>query len=196
MEKPFSQACANNQQPIFEHLKILLRDSQSVLEMGSGTGQHAVYFAERLPQVIWHTSDLRQNHAGINAWLDDYQGTNLLRPIVFDVNHTWPELQVDTVFSANTLHIMSWASVQNFYRGLPSLLQKKAKVIIYGPFNYHGTYTSDSNARFDQWLKDADPLRGIRDFDAVNDLAEQAGLELLADYAMPANNRLLVWQRV
>ncbi len=195
IEKPFSQPCENNKAPIFEHLERLLADAKTVLEVGSGTGQHAVYFAERLAHLRWLTSDLPEHHAGMNLWLDDYTGNNIERPFAFNVDETWPEISVDAVFTANTLHIMGWSSVQNFFAGLPGILAPKAKLVVYGPFNYNGEFTSESNARFDLWLKDRNPVSGIRDFEAVNQLAEQAGLKLLEDNAMPANNRLLAWQK-
>ncbi|WP_317932116.1 DUF938 domain-containing protein [Halioxenophilus sp. WMMB6] len=193
-EKPFSQACENNQAPIFTHLARLFSDRQQVLEVGSGTGQHAVYFGERLPHLTWQTSDLPENHAGIKLWLDDYPGSNLRPPLAFNVNGQWPALTVDGLFTANTLHIMSWASVQQFFAGLPGLLAPGALLVVYGPFNYGGQFTSDSNARFEQWLKSTDPERGIRDFEAVCELATGVGLTLLEDNPMPANNRLLVWR--
>ena len=194
MEKPYSQACENNKQPIAAVLKSAFANASSVLEVGSGTGQHAVYFAEQMPQLTWHCSDLVENHAGIKAWLADYPGDNIQPPIAFDVNHTWPALTVDAVFTANTLHIISWQSVQQFFKGIAQVLNPGAVVAIYGPFNYQGKYTSHSNASFDQWLKDMDPARGIRDFEAITALANGAGLTLLADHTMPANNRLLLWQ--
>jgi len=195
-EKPFSQACENNQQPIFQVLQAVLASSRHVLELGSGTGQHAVYFAPRLSHLIWQTSDLAVNHSGINAWIDEYPAENLCRPVVLDVDRQpWPVTDADAVFTANTCHIMSWQSVINLFAGLETLLKPGAHVVIYGPFNYGGEFTSDSNARFDQMLKQNAPHRGIRDFEAVNRLASDAGLTLLDDHAMPANNRLLVWQR-
>lgn len=193
-EKPFSQACENNKGPIAEHLTRLFESAEQVLEVGSGTGQHAVHFAEQLPQVQWHTSDLAENHPGINAWLDDYPGDNLARPLALNVDSAWPALVVDGVFSANTLHIMAWQSVENFFAGLPRILKPGGLLVVYGPFNYNGQFTSESNARFQQWLVSVDPARGIRDFEAINSLAEGIGLRLLEDNAMPANNRLLVWQ--
>lgn len=195
-EKPFSQACENNRQPIFQVLHEVLASSRHVLELGSGTGQHAVYFAPRLSHLIWQTSDLAVNHGAINAWIDEHPAENLRRPVVLDVDRQpWPVTDVDAVFTANTCHIMSWQSVINLFAGLQALLQPGAHVVIYGPFNYGGEFTSDSNARFDQMLKQNAPHRGIRDFEAVNRLAGDAGLTLLDDHAMPANNRLLVWQR-
>jgi|TARA_R100000656_G_scaffold25525_7_gene22520 SAM-dependent methyltransferase len=196
MVKPFSQACENNRQPIFQVLQAVLASSRHVLELGSGTGQHAVYFAPQLPHLIWQTSDLAVNHEAINSWIDEHPAENLRRPLVLDVDQQpWPVTGADAVFTANTCHIMSWQSVISLFAGLEKLLQPGAHVVIYGPFNYGGEFTSDSNARFDQMLKQNAPYRGIRDFEAINGLADEAGLTLLDDHAMPANNRLLVWQR-
>ncbi len=194
MDKPFSQACENNKQPILELLKPAFATVESVLEVGTGTGQHAVYFADQMPHLTWHCSDLIENHPGIHAWLAEYAGANLRPPREFDVNQAWPALTVDAVYTANTLHIMSWQSVQSLFAGLPAVLNTGAWLAVYGPFNYDGKFTSDSNASFDQWLKEIDPERGIRDFEAIDALARAVGLTLLSDHAMPANNRLLMWQ--
>lgn len=195
MEKPFSQACENNKQPILNDLQRVFLSVGDVLEVGSGTGQHAVHFAKAMPHLQWYTSDLPENHGGIRAWLDDEPLDNLHPPQVFDVNANWPTIEVDAVYTANTLHIMSWQSVQAFFSGLPNITRRDALLVVYGPFNYRGQYTSDSNARFDEWLKNIDPQRGIRDFEAVDQLANQAGFQLDSDRVMPANNRLLVWRK-
>lgn len=193
--KPFSQACLNNREPILDVLRRVFANSRRVLEIGSGTGQHAVYFAEQLPHLHWQTSDLTENHAGINAWLDEFCGDNLSRPLELDVTSgIWPGEKVDAIFSANTAHIMSWEAVQQMFAGIPEVLDSGGVMALYGPFNYHGAYTSDSNQRFDVWLKAQEPHRGIRDFEQVDGLARQAGMQLMEDNAMPANNRLLVWR--
>jgi len=195
-EKPFSQACDNNQQAIFAILERVFAEAQQVLEIGSGTGQHASYFAPRLPQVIWQTSDQAEYHEGINAWLDDSSAENLRRPLVLNVDMPqWPIDKVDAVFTANTCHIMGWASVENMFRQLADVLTVGGTLAIYGPFNYDGQFTSPSNANFDQWLKQRGAQQGIRDFEAVNKLASEAGMNLLEDNTMPANNRLLVWRK-
>ncbi len=196
IQKPFSQACENNQKPILEVLLRVFVDRKQLLEIGSGTGQHAVYCAPRLPHLIWQTADLEANHPGINAWLDDCPAENLRRPIPLNANHpSWSVGNVDAVFTANTCHIMAWESVVNLFAGLDTILVPGAMVVIYGPFNYNGQFTSDSNAGFDLWLKQQVLHQGIRDFEAVNCLAEKIGLELVEDNPMPANNRLLVWKK-
>ena len=193
-EKPFSQACENNQQAIFAILERVFKQAQQVLEIGSGSGQHASYFAPRLAHVVWQTSDQTEYHAGINAWLDDSPATNLRRPLRLNVDMPrWPIDTVDAVFSANTCHIMAWPSVVNMFNHLATVLTTGGTLAIYGPFNYKGEFTSPSNANFDQWLKQRGAHQGIRDFEAVNQLASEAGMRLLEDNAMPANNRLLVW---
>ena len=196
LKKPFSQACENNQQAIFAILERVFVDANSVLEIGSGTGQHASYFAPRFPHLIWQTSDQAEYHPGINAWLDAASAENLRRPLLLNVDMPqWPIATVDAVFSANTCHIMGWASVVNMFKQLVGVLSAGGTLAIYGPFNYDGQFTSPSNANFDQWLKQRGPQQGIRDFEAVNKLASEAGLTLLEDNDMPANNRLLVWRK-
>lgn len=193
---PFSQACENNREPIFERLQPLLATCTKLLEIGSGTGQHGAYFAPFLPQLQWQYSDLEENHPSIEAWRQAAGCDNLLAPIVLDAAKPWPlEQAVDVIYSANTLHIMSWAHVQALFAQMPQNLSADGMCCIYGPFNYQGRYISDSNANFDQWLKQRDPVSGIRDFEAVCTLAEQAGLALQDDHAMPANNRLLIFRR-
>lgn len=194
--KPYAASCDENREPILAVIKPLLSKSQAVLEIGSGTGQHAVYFAEQLPHLIWQTSDQLEYHAGIKAWLQDAKLPNVYPPLLLDVRQAdWPDLKIDAVFTANTLHIMSWAAVQACFAGVGKLLPSAGLFIAYGPFNYGGQFTSPSNARFDQWLKQRDPDSGVRNFEDLNLLAIQAGLELETDYAMPVNNRILVWRK-
>lgn len=195
-EKPFSQACENNKQPILDILLRVFSDRKQVLEIGSGTGQHAVHFAPQLPQLIWQTADLEHNHEGINAWIDDNPAENLRSPLPLDADHLpWLFDPVDAAFTANTCHIMAWSSVVSMFAGLDSAMEPNATLAIYGPFNYNGKFTSESNAGFDQWLKQKAHHQGIRDFEAINKLAGKIGLSLIEDNEMPANNRLLVWQR-
>lgn len=194
--KPFSQACENNKQPILDVLARVFADREQVLEVGSGTGQHAVCFAANLPHLHWQTGDLPAHHSGIKQWIDEAQLSNLAEPINTDVDQqAWSMEPVDAVFSANTLHIMSWAQVQKFFQALSAVTVPGAIVAVYGPFNYAGKFTSESNRSFDAWLKQRGADQGIRDFEAVNGLAEAIGLALLEDNAMPANNRLLVWEK-
>lgn len=201
MNKPFSQACENNKNAILSILKKELSHAKHTLEIGSGSGQHAVYFAKNLPQLQWQTSDLAINHQGINTWIDEAINnesvTNIRRPIALDLNADWPvkPQSIDSIFTANTLHIISWPLVKAFFDGITTYLQDKGTLCIYGPFNYNGQFTSDSNASFDIWLKDRSIDSGIRNFEDIVELAQSAKLTLLQDYEMPANNRLLIFKK-
>ena len=195
MEKPCAPACERNCEPILDVLRDHFGDRRAVLEIGSGTGQHAIFFAARLPHLLWQTSDRAENLPGIQAWLDEAGLPNTPPPLDLDVMRAWPARRYDAVFSANTLHILPWAAVERLFAGLPDVLASDARVAIYGPFNYGGRFTSASNAAFDLRLKEDAPHRGIRDFEEVNRLAGLAGLELVEDRAMPSNNRCLVWRR-
>lgn len=197
MNKPYAESCEQNQAPILAVLREIFADRRRVLEIASGTGQHAVHFGRALPHLTWQTSELPQNHAGIRAWLDEAGLANVLPPLVLDVTREdWPMHGVDAVFNANTVHIVSWPAVERMFAGIGKVLETDGVLALYGPFNYGGQFTSDSNARFDTWLKSRDPLSGVRDFEALNALAEAQGLALEQDVAMPANNRTLVWRRV
>lgn len=195
MERPFSQACENNQSPILSVISRHFVEVDFVLEIGSGTGQHAVYFAKHLPQLLWQPSDRQPYLEGINQWLSWAALDNINSPLELDVNKTWPIESTPAIFSANTLHIMSWQEVEGFFSAIKTVLCCPGIVCFYGPFNKNGQYTSDSNAQFDQWLKARNPLSGIRDFEAIDRLAKGAGLRLLEDCALPANNRCLVYQQ-
>ncbi len=193
--KPYAESCDQNKAPILEVLLRLFADVHTVLEIGSGTGQHAVHFAATMPHLIWQTSDVEPNHAGIRAWLDEAALPNLRAPLALDVKGEWPGEIYDAIFSANSVHIMSWPEVEHLFDGIGRVLAPSGLFALYGPFNYKGCYTSDSNRRFDAWLKARDPLSGIRGYENLNRLAEAQGLSLKEDIEMPANNRILVWQQ-
>ncbi len=196
-DKPFAESCAQNREPIIAVLREVFADRRRVLEIGSGTGQHAVYFAPDLPHVVWQTADVTPHHAGIRQWLEEAALPNVLPPLALDVNDaSWHGDRYDAVFSANTLHIMSWPEVEKFFVGVGAVLEAGGVLAVYGPFNYDGAFTSESNARFDAWLKARDPASGVRDYEAVDALARAQGLTLQRDIAMPANNRTLVWRRM
>jgi len=196
MTKPFSQACENNKQPILNILTRAFAKQRYVLEIGSGTGQHAVYFAKNLPFLIWQTSDLSINHPGINQWITDFPTPNIRQPLTIDLTDVHPLVQkVDGIFTANTLHIISWPLVLIFFDTVEKYLNTNGILCIYGPFNYQGKYTSESNANFDLWLKERDIHSGIRNFEAVCQLAKDAGLSLEEDVEMPANNRFLIFKK-
>jgi cyclopropane fatty-acyl-phospholipid synthase-like methyltransferase len=191
--KPFSQACENNKKAILNHLKPALQECHDVLEIGSGTGQHGVYFGANMPQLIWQCSDRGDHIVGICSWISN---TALPAPLTLDVHDAkWAIPQYDAIFSANTLHIMAWAEVELFFSKVNTHLKPTGLLCIYGPFKYEGKFTSASNADFDLWLKHNNSVSGIRDFETIDTLACQAGLSLLADHGMPANNQLLIWQR-
>ena len=194
--KPFSEACSENQGPILAVLREAFKNIKHVLEIGSGTGQHAVYFGQALPHLIWQTSDLQPNHAGIHLWLEEAALPNVLPPLLIDAKvQPWSAVDVDGVFTANTLHIMSWPEVELLFQGIGNVLQRDGVLCVYGPFNYGGKFTSPSNARFDAWLKARDPASGVRDFEAVCAQAARHGLVLAVDHAMPVNNRTLVFRK-
>ena len=196
MKPPFSQACANNQRFILDHLQRVLNDNTSVLEIGSGTGQHSVYFSQHLPTITWQTSDLAVNHSGIHAWLGTTNLTNCLAPLTIDVALPhWTNNKYHAIFTANTLHIMSWQHVELFFKHMTTVLAEKGLCIIYGPFNYNGQYTSESNAQFDKHLQSLGQASGIRDSEKIQCLANDNGLQCVEDQAMPANNRLLVFKK-
>ena len=165
-------------------------DRKRVLEIGSGTGQHAAYFAPELPHLAWQASDVAEYLPGIRMWVGGGPA-----PIDLDVDKPWPAVDADAVFSANTAHIMSWPQVERMFEGAGRLLPTGALFALYGPFHYGGRATSESNARFDVMLRSRDPLSGVRNFEDVRALARRCGLAFLEDNAMPANNRLLVFRK-
>jgi cyclopropane fatty-acyl-phospholipid synthase-like methyltransferase len=194
--KPFSESCVQNREPIQQILQQYVSGRETVLEIGSGTGQHAVYFAEAFPHLSWQTSDLAENHAGIQAWIRDCQLPNILPPILLDCLGDWPKQQFDLIYTANTIHIMSPLAVESMFGSIANCMNTNSILIIYGPFNYQNQYTSESNARFDNWLKQRDPQSGIKNFEWIQDIAAKSGLECIQDHAMPANNRVLVWRLI
>lgn len=194
--KPFSKACENNKAPILEQLANIFVGPGTVLEIGSGTGQHAVYFARHLPHLIWQPSDHPQNHRLCLPWLNEARLANLRQPLPLDVQALpWPVPAADGLFSANTAHIMPWPAVESMFKGAGELLQSDAPFCLYGPFSYCGRHTSASNEQFDRHLKSQNPAMGIRDMTDLERVAHQNGLVLIADHDLPANNRLTVWQR-
>ena len=196
MQKPFSQACENNKAPILAVLRRVFTEPVTVWEIASGTGQHAAHFAGGLPQIIWQPTDLAPNLSGMSLWFDEAGVDNILPPLTLDVrDDPWPCDGLEAVFTANSLHIMSWEEVETFFTRLGRYLLPGALSCSYGPYNVGGEYTSESNARFDVWLKTQNPLSAIRDLGALGRLADAAGIDLLEDNAMPANNKLLIWRK-
>lgn len=197
---PFSQACENNKQAILEVLQQELVEATHVLEVGSGTGQHSVYFAPNLAHLQWQTGDVAANHSTIKAWHNAYPAPNLKAPIAFDLAHdvmpiSSTTLPYDAVFTANTLHIISWVLVEQLFQLVGKALPIDGKLIAYGPFNENGDYTSVGNQQFDAMLRQGNPHSGIRDKQDIVDVAKINALVLTATYPMPANNQLLVFQK-
>jgi hypothetical protein len=199
MALAFSAASERNRDPILARLRRVLTSPATVVEIGAGTGQHAVHFARALPHLRWLPTDRGEYLDTIAARVAAEGPPNLAAPLELDV--TWPDWPVesaDVVYSANTLHIMSWAEVEAMIAGCGRVLRSGSSrerwLVVYGPFRYLGRCTSDSNEAFDATLRLRDPLSGIRDFEAVDALARRAGLCLASDHRMPANNQLLFWR--
>jgi SAM-dependent methyltransferase len=191
---PISEACERNKEPILAVLRTSFATCSEVLEIGSGTGQHAVYFALHLAHLTWHPTEQLSFLSDLTARAQLEGGPNLRTPTVLDVRQSvWPVQAVDGVFTANTLHIMSWPEVTATFRGIGGVLAPGGVLCVYGPFRYAGEYTSDSNRAFDRMLKERDPHSGLRDVNAVKELAASYGLELVADHDLPAFNRLLIF---
>lgn len=196
MNMPFSQACENNRGPILDVIKPLLADKHRVLEIGSGTGQHAAWFAQHLPHLIWQTSDVLENHWGIKQWIASNPSENLPAPLELNIfQENIPAANYDAIFTANTAHIMPWEGVERLFDCLAVQLPTQGIFCLYGPMGYNGLIAPESNIQFDQFLRQQSLHRGIRQFEAINALAISAGLELLEDFALPANNRLIAWQK-
>jgi SAM-dependent methyltransferase len=195
--KQYAPACDRNSEPILAVLKEIFTAPGEVLEIGSGTGQHAVYFARGLPHVTWRPSDLPANHASIRAWREEAALPNLREPIVVDLAaDDWPDGQVKSLVCINTIHIVAWPLVENLFTAAGRILEPGGILYAYGPYRYPDRPLEPSNEKFDRWLKDRDPDSGVRDFKAVDTLARSAGLELKRDLSMPANNRSLWWYKL
>ena len=193
---PFSQACEKNKEPILKVLKEYVSDQESLLEIAGGTGQHGEFFAKSFPNIVWQTSDLPDAVTDLNLRISEANLQNFPRALTLDVNDpNWNVKKYELLFTANSLHIMSEESVENFFSRIPDALQQSALVFIYGPFKYDGKFTTESNAEFDEWLKEKDRRSGIRDFEVISELAISAGFSFVADVQMPSNNQLLVFSR-
>lgn len=202
--KPFSQACENNKRFILGRIRDQFQSGNLVLEVGSRTAQHVIFFAQMMPQVRWFPSDIPENIATLVECLDGHQCENIAPPVALDVtenpwpfcaaNSSEPNAGVDGVFTANTLHIMPWSAVECFFDGVGRVLRPGGKLCVYGPFKYDGEFTTPSNAQFDASLRTQSAESGLRDFEHVNSLAEAQNMALIADHGMPANNQLLVWR--
>jgi cyclopropane fatty-acyl-phospholipid synthase-like methyltransferase len=198
MDKPFSPACERNKDPILEVLKqYVTMDDRRLLEIGSGTGQHAVYFAPHFPQVEWYPTDVAANLLGMKMWFTEARIKNIQTPVRCEIGKDeFPKLKFDIIYTANTFHIMHWKECKSLMKMFGNRLREGSRVLIYGPFKYNGAFTSPSNEEFDQELKVRDPASGIRAFEDVNNSMMKNGFELLNDIAMPANNQMLVYRRL
>lgn len=196
-DKPFSQACENNKAPILEKLADIFKQPGTILEIGTGTGQHAVHFADRLPHLVWQPTDHPQNAQLCRPWIDDSGLGNINPPMALEVlNGDWSGLSaINGAFSANTAHIMAWEEVRAMFLGIGGVLPSNGVFSLYGPFSYGGRHTSESNDRFDRSLRAQASHMGIRDIEDLKALGDETGLVLEEDFAMPANNRLLVWRK-
>ena len=197
MNKPNAPSCEQNQQVILDVLKTLFTDPGDVLEIGSGTGQHAVFFTQNMPHLKWQPSDLEAEHMGMNMWLQEVEHNRINSPLVLDVDMpTWTVEMKDYVFTANTTHIVSTEQSEKMLKHVAECLKTGGLFVQYGPFNYNGCYTSESNANFDVWLKQRNPESCIKHFEELQQQAELNGLKLFKDIEMPANNRILVWVKI
>lgn len=195
-DKPDAPATDRNRESILEVLRVEFEHSRSVLEIGSGTGQHAIFFGREFPSIHWQTSDRRENHDGINAWISDSTLRNVGRPLDLDVERVRDVPgEYDAVFSANTAHIMNFEAVKCMFKIVGISLPPTGRFCLYGPFKLNGAFTSESNSRFDESLKARDPRMGIRDLEALHALALDNSLNHERSYAMPANNMLIVWSK-
>ena len=194
--RPFAPACERNREPILEVLRAHLPARVDVFEIASGTGQHAVHFASRWPELRWQCSDVPERLDGIQAWLSEGDSQQLPAPRPLDaLRGPWPRQTYDAVFTANSFHIMPWAGVEAVFEGLTGLLKAQGWLVVYGAFRVNGQFVSASGAEFDANLQARDRAMGLRDLEAVDALASRAGLVRRAHHAMPANNHCLVWQR-
>lgn len=195
--KPFAEACEINKHPILEVLRHYFTDPGLVLEIGAGTGQHAIHFASNLKHLIWWPSDLAVNLAGMQLWFDEVDLENLRAPMALDVClNDWRHECVDYAYSSNTVHIMSWPQVVCLFELLAKAMHAGALFVLYGPFKYGDEHTSQSNYDFDLWLRARDPQSGVRDVYELQKLAAQNQIELIADKEMPINNRSLIWRKL
>lgn len=197
MNRPFAESCEQNRAPILAVLRRYLDTSvESLLEIGSGTGQHAVYFAPAFPWLTWQTSDRAENHPGIHAWMSHMPSHNIAPPLLLDVlDGVWPDTSYDAAFSANTAHIMGADAVRAMFSGVGRVLEPGGCFLLYGPFNVDGCYTAASNERFDNWLKSRDPHMGLRDIAWLDELAQEAGLLAAGTTDMPADNKILSFKK-
>ena len=192
----YSQAAENNKAPIADVMGKHLPPDASVLEIGSGAGQHALHMSHTFPGITWLPSERKAVVPILMANLALYESNNIQPPLVLDLaDFTWSGDPVDAVYAANVMHIVSDSLGKRLVQLAADALRSSGLLMLYGPYKYNGQFTTESNAAFDQWLKDRDPASGVRDFEAVLATAQCSGLTLAQDYAMPANNQMLIFER-
>ena len=193
----FSEAAEKNKTHILLVLQEWLPPHARVLEIGTGSGQHALHMAAEMKSITWQPTECSEGLPDLARNLSDYGFPNILKPLILDLSsERWPNVDTNCVYSANVMHIVKENLGENLIRGVGKKLAEGGLLILYGPYKYGGDFTTQSNAEFDAWLKERDPNSGIRDFEWVADLANQHGLSLQADLSMPANNQMLIFQRL
>ena len=192
----FSEAAEKNKNHILLVLQEWLPTHARVLEIGSGSGQHALHIAAEMKSITWQPTERSEGMPDLTKNLSDYGSPNILKPLMLDLSsERWPKVDMNCVYSANVMHIVKKNLGENLIRGVGDNLTEGGLLILYGPYKYGGDFTTQSNAEFDAWLKARDPNSGIRDFEWVAGLADQHGLLFKGDLPMPANNQLLIFQR-
>ena len=195
-EKPYALSCDKNSEPILNVLKKYLPEKGQLLEIAAGTGQHAIFMAPHFPGWTWLLADRKDRHEGIKMWLKDFPRSNVQGPILYGIGENdFPKGEHHVVYAANLIHIISWNLCLKLFDELGNALDKNAFVMFYGAYNYNGDFTTESNKKFDEWLKEKDPNSGIRDFEKVRDEMKERGFELAVDEEMPANNRMLIFSK-
>ena len=198
MDKYHAESTRRNRTPILEVLKKEIEGSKKLLEIGSGTGQHAVYFSKKLPQILWQTSDRSMNHESINYWIKRYNLKNLLLPLDIEIGVNEKNINdiFDCVFSSNTSHIMSLENVKRLFALVGKILNKNGKFFLYGPFKINLEFTTKSNEDFHEKLKAENKLMGLRDIEELDKYAIENNMQNHAFYEMPANNYLSIWKKL
>jgi len=194
--KRHAPATARNREPIREVLARELPRQGTVLEIASGSGEHATYFARAFPELAWQPSDGSEAAlASIAAWRAEAQLPNLRAPVALDVTAaSWPVTHADAILCINMIHIAPWEATLGLFAGAARVLPAGALLYLYGPYRFGGAFTADSNAEFDRSLRSRDPRWGVRDVDELEAAARPHGFVLRETIAMPANNHSLVFR--